>query len=129
MKALMLALLLAFACPANAHEIKVGDLRYCTSHGRWGWKGQVSAKGSVKIRNDGKTSDQLLSINAEFAEKTVIDAPVPVPIPANGQAISIPIIYEVIKRKLSEDEAYAGEFVFENAGTVQMDLMVHTHAH
>ena len=129
MKALVLALLLAFACPANAHEIKVGDLVIVHPMVDKAEKGQVSAKGSVKIRNDGKTPDQLLSISAEFAEKTVIDAPVPVPVPANGQTISIPIIYKVIKRKLFEDEAYAGEFVFENAGTVKVDLMVHTHAH
>ena len=44
-------------------------------------KGQISAKGSVQIRNDGKTPEQLLSISAEFAEKTVIDAPVPVSVP------------------------------------------------
>jgi copper(I)-binding protein len=36
--------------------------------------------------------------------------------------------FKNIKRKLSEDEAYAGELMFEKAGTVKVDLMVHTHA-
>jgi copper(I)-binding protein len=129
MKALVLALLLAFSFPANAHEIKVGDLIIVHPMVAEAEKGQASAKGTVKIRNNGKTPDHLLSISAEFAEKAVIDAPVPVPVPANGQAVSIPITYEIIKRKLSEDEAYASEFVFEKAGTMKVDLMVHTHAH
>jgi len=61
MKALVLTLLLAFSFPANAHEIKVGDLIIVHPMVDEAEKGQVSAKGSVRIRNDGKTPDQLLS--------------------------------------------------------------------
>lgn len=97
--------LLALSCPAHAHEIKVGDLIIVHPMVDEAEKGQVSTKGSVKIRNQGKAPDQLLSISSEFAAKAVIDAPVPVPIPANGQTVSVPITYENIQSKLSEDEA------------------------
>ena len=88
--------------------------------------GQASAKGSVKIRNVGKTPDQLLSINAEFANSATIEAQVPVPIPANGQSVSVPFVFENIKQTLYEDAAYAGEMVFEKAGAIRFDLMVHS---
>jgi hypothetical protein len=41
---------------------------------------------------------------------------------------SVLVRFKNIKRKLSEDEAYAGELVLEKAGIVKVDLMVHTHA-
>jgi copper(I)-binding protein len=112
-----------------AHEIKVGDLVIVHPMVGETKKGQVSAEGSVSIRNEGKTQDQLLSVKAEFAETTMVGPPVPVQLPANGKTVSIPLAFKGIQQKLSEDEAYAGEFVFQNAGTVRVDLMVHSHPH
>jgi copper(I)-binding protein len=128
-KLVALTLLLALSSPIHAHEIKVGDLVIVHPMVEKAAKGQVSARGSVKIRNEGKTPDQLLSISAGFADKVTIEAPVPVPVPANGQAVSVPITFENIKQTLFEDAAYAGEMVFEKTGTIQVDLMVHSHAH
>jgi periplasmic copper chaperone A len=124
-----LPLVLCQSVLATAHEIKAGDLVIVHSMVAEAEKGQPSAQGSVKIRNAGKMPDQLLSISAEFAGKAIISAPVPVPVPANGRAVSVPLTFENIKRKLSENEAYDGELVFEKAGTIKIDLMVHTHAH
>jgi hypothetical protein len=56
-------------------------------------KGQVAAKGSVKIRNDGKTPDQRLSITAEWASSSAD--------PPNGQPVSIPI-YEHLTTRPAE---------------------------
>jgi copper(I)-binding protein len=131
MKRLMVTVLLVMYLPlvALAHEIKVGDLVIVHPMVDETKKGQVSADGSVQIRNDGKTADQLLAVKAEFADTVKIGSPVPVQLPASGEVISIPLAFEGIKRQLSEDEAYAGEFVFQNAGTIKVDLMVHSHSH
>jgi hypothetical protein len=49
-------------------------------------------------------------------------APLPVTVPANGRVV-IPILFQNIKRKLSELEAYDGEVKFEKAGAIKIDLM------
>jgi copper(I)-binding protein len=81
----------------------------------------------MEIRNEGNSHDRLLSIKSEFADAVTIEGSAPVTVPAKGRA---PVLmrFKNIKRKLSEDEAYAGELMFEKAGTVKVDLMVHTHA-
>jgi copper(I)-binding protein len=127
MKTLVLTLLLAFSFPANAHEIKLGDLVIVHPMVDEAQKGQDKARGSLEIRNEGKTADQLLSISSEFADKATIEAPVPVTVPANGR-VAVPILFQNIKRKLSE-LAYDGELRFEKAGTIKIDLMVHSHPH
>jgi copper(I)-binding protein len=129
MKLLALTLLFTLSSTIQAHEIKVGDLVIVHPMVDTAEKGQVTARGSVKIRNEGKTPDQLLSISAEFADKATIEAPVPVPLPANGQAVSVSITFENIKQKLFEDAAYAGEMIFEKTGSIHVDVMVHSHAH
>jgi copper(I)-binding protein len=125
---LLLFPLLSFFTPLAAHEIKSGNLTIIHPMVAEAAKGQATAKGSVTIRNDGKSTDQLLSISAEFADKVTIGAPSPVPVPASGETV-IPLTFENIKRKLLEDEAYSGELVFEKAGTVEIDLMIHNHPH
>jgi copper(I)-binding protein len=88
----------------------------------------ISSEGSLKFGNEGEVADQLLSIGSEFAEKATIEPAQLVVVPANGR-VAIPALFQNIKRQLSEDEAYAGELVFQKAGRVQVDLMVHTHPH
>jgi hypothetical protein len=90
-------------------------------------KGQAFAWGSVKIKNEAKSPDELMAISAEFAETALINTPII--IPATGQVISVPITFEKINRQLSEDEAYAGEMVFKRAGKIKIDLFVHHQAH
>jgi hypothetical protein len=51
-----------------------------------------------------------------------------VAVPARGETV-ITITFESIKRKLVEDEAYSGELVFEEAGTIKIDLMIHNQTH
>ena len=127
--AITILLLLCQSLAGIAHEIKAGDLVIVHPMVDVSESGQASAKGSVKIRNEGKTPDQLFSISAEFADKATIEAPVPVPIPANGQAVPVAIVFKNIKQKLYEDAAYPGEMVFEKAGTIKVNLMVHSEAH
>jgi len=91
-------------------------------------KGQAESRGSKEIRNEGSAPDHLLSIRSEFADEVTIDGSPPVAVPAKGRA-SVLLQFKNIKRKLSEDEAYAGELVFEKAGTIKVDLMVHAHSH
>jgi hypothetical protein len=59
----------------------------------------------------------------------IVESRVPVVIPAKGQA-SVSLQFKNIKRKLSMDEAYAGELVFKHAGAITIDLMIHQpHSH
>jgi copper(I)-binding protein len=129
MKRVLLWLLFVSLSPAAyAHEIKFGDLVIVHPMVDEAKKGQPIARGSFEIRNEGSTLDQLLSISSEFADRTTIEGSVPVAVPANSR---VPILmkFENIKRKLSEYEAYNGELVFEKAGAVKVDLIVHTHSH
>jgi copper(I)-binding protein len=112
---------------AHAHEIKFGDLTIVHPMADEAKRGQGSAKGTVKIRNEGTSPDELNSIRAGFAEEVKILAPVPVSIPPNGQAVFVPVAFMNIKQELYEDAAYAGQLVFEKAGTIQVDFMVHSH--
>jgi copper(I)-binding protein len=131
MKPVLLGLLLSLSCAglSYAHEIKFGNLVIVRPMVAEAKKGQASAQGLVKIRNEGNAADQLLAITAEFADKVTIGKPVPVLVPAGGQPVSVPLTFEKIKRKLSEHEAYDGELVFGEAGTIQVDLMVQTYVH
>jgi periplasmic copper chaperone A len=128
MKALVLTLLLAFAYPANAHEIKVGDLVIVHPTVDEAEKGQATAQGSMEIRNEGVEDDRLLSLSAEFASNATFESSVDITIPPKGRVL-VPVVYRNIKRKLSEDEAYAGELVFKRAGSFKIDILVHRHAH
>jgi copper(I)-binding protein len=129
MKRLAFFLLLTLLPAAtHAHEIKVGSLVIVHPMVNEAEKGQALSSGSMEIRNEGDTPDQLLSIKSEFADEVTIERPVPVTVPAKGRA-AVLLQFKNIKRKLSEDEAYAGELVFEKAGTIKVDLMVHAHSH
>jgi copper(I)-binding protein len=129
MKRLLITLLVAWFLPvaATAHEIRVGTLVIVNPMVDEAAKGQAYAQGSVKIKNEGKSPDQLMAMSAEFAETALINTPVLVP--ATGQAITVPITFEKIKRQLSEAEAYAGELVFKRAGKIKIDLFVHHQAY
>jgi periplasmic copper chaperone A len=128
LKVVLLALMVALApSPASTHEITSGDLVIVHPMVDEAEKGQAESRGSMEIRNEGNSPDRLLSIKSEFADAVTIEGSAPVTVPAKGRA---PVLmrFKNIKRKLSEDEAYAGELMFEKAGTVKVDLMVHTHA-
>ena len=128
LKVVLLALMVALApSPANTHEITSGRLVIVHPMVDEAEKGQAESRGSMEIRNEGNSHDRLLSIKSEFADAVTIEGSAPVTVPAKGRA---PVLmrFKNIKRKLSEDEAYAGELMFEKAGTVKVDLMVHTHA-
>lgn len=128
-KPLLYAIILVLAAAAaQAHEIKIGNLVIVHPMVDEAKKGQASALGSVEIRNEGNATDSLLSISSEFADSVTLEAPLPVLVPANGR-VAIPLVFHNIKRKLSADEAYAGELVLEKAGAIRIDLMVHTQAH
>jgi copper(I)-binding protein len=128
LKVLLLALMVALGpLPATAHEITSGDLVIVHPMVDEAEKGQAESRGSMEIRNEGNSAEQLLSIKSEFADAVAIEGSTPVAVPAKGRA-SVLLRFKNIKRKLSEDEAYAGELMFEKAGTVKVDLMVHTHA-
>jgi copper(I)-binding protein len=122
-------LVVLFPATLYAHEIKIGDLVIVHPMVDEAALGDASAKGSLKIRNQGKTPDQLLSINASFADRAKTDPTVPVSIPADSRSVSVLISFENIKTGLSEDEVYSGEMVFEKAGRVPIDFIVHKHAH
>jgi copper(I)-binding protein len=127
MKYLFAALMLIFAAvPAYAHEIKAGTLEIVHPTVDEVEKGQATAKGSMEIRNRGETADKLLSITAEFAERVRIETSDPT-IPAGGRLL-VPVIFENIKRQLSDLEVYDGELVFEKAGEIKIEFMVHPHA-
>jgi hypothetical protein len=110
---------------ATAYEITVGTLVIVHPMVDEAAKGHM-LKAQSKL-NEGKSPDQLMGMSAEFAETALINTPVLVP--ATGQAVSIPITFETIKRQLSEGEAYAGELVFRKAGMIKIDLFVHRQAH
>jgi periplasmic copper chaperone A len=129
MKSLVLTLLLVLLPVATqAHEIKIGDLVIVHPMVDEAKKGQAEARGSIEIRNEGTTPDQVLSISSEFADKVTIEVHVPVTIPANGRVV-IPILFLNIKSGLSEPEAYDGELALKKAGTIKIDLLVHSHPH
>lgn len=113
----------------HAHEIKVGDLVIVHPMADAAEKGQASVKGSVQIRNEGSTTDRLLAIRAAFAETAALAAAVPVAIPATGRAVSVAIVFTNLRQGLYEDAAYAGQLVFDRAGTVEVDFMVHSGSH
>jgi copper(I)-binding protein len=115
----------AFSTAGFAHEVKFGQLVIVHPMVDEAAKGQAVGNGSVAIRNDSAAADRLLSVTCECAETVTIEAGAPVAIPAGGTA-SVRLRFENIKRKLSQDEAYAGEMVFEKAGAVKLDLMVHS---
>src|SRR5687767_6298204 len=106
-----------FLSPAQAHEIKAGDLVIVHPMVDKATKGQEQSGGSVEIRNQGNGLDRLLSIRSEFAEQAEIDGPVPVIIPAKRHA-AVLLLFKKIKTKLSEYEVYAGELTFEKAEKV-----------
>src|SRR5688572_21332190 len=128
MKALVLTALFAFACPAQAHEIKVGDLVIVHPTVNEAEKGQATAQGSLEIRNEGLEAERLLSIEAEFAGNATLESLVDVTIPSQGRVL-VPVVYRKIKTKLLEDEAYAGELVFRQAGSCKIEILVHKHAY
>jgi periplasmic copper chaperone A len=129
MKILSLLLLIFVMAPvAQAHEIKAGPLVIIHPTVDEAEKGQALARGSMEIRNEGKISDELLSIKAEFADEVTIETPGKVSVPANGRVL-VPIAFHGISRKLSEDEAYSGDLAFAKAGVVKIDFLVHPHAH
>jgi periplasmic copper chaperone A len=111
---------------ALAHEVKIGSLVIVHPMVDEAEKGQAVAHGSMEIRNEGDVADQLLTISSEFADEVTIEGPTPVVVPAKGRA---PVLmqFKKIKRKLSEYEVYDGVLMFEKAGKVDVDLMVHTH--
>jgi periplasmic copper chaperone A len=112
---------------AHAHEIKVGNLVIVHPTVDEAQKGQATAQGSMEIRNQGKTPDKLLSISAEFAETARIESTETAVPP--GERILVPVVFENIKRQLSEPEVYDAKLIFEKAGTIEIEIMVHPHGH
>jgi periplasmic copper chaperone A len=128
MKRLLLSMfLILLSAAAHAHEIQVGNLVIVHPTVDEAQKGQAVAQGSMEIRNQGKTPDRLLSISAEFAETARIES-TETAVPPGGR-ILVPVVFEKIKRQLSELEVYDGELIFEKAGTIKIEIMVHPHAH
>ena len=125
---LLLISLILLPNSVHSHEIKSGSLIIVHPHVDEAEKGQAAARGSMEIRNEGTTTDQLLSITAEFASEATIEVPGAMII-APHERVLVPIAFHGIKRKLSEDEAYDGELVFAKAGAVKIDFMVHPHDH
>jgi copper(I)-binding protein len=124
---LWLVFLVLLSIPALAHEIKVGDLIIVHPTVDEADKGQAIAQGSMEIRNQGKMRDKLLSITVEFAETARIET-TETAVPSGGR-ILVPIAFGKIKRRLSDLEVYDGELLFEKAGKVAVEFMVHPHAH
>jgi copper(I)-binding protein len=128
MRHLYLALVLVLlSAAAHAHEIKFGTLEIVHPTVDDAEKGQAFVQGSMEIRNHGDRADKLLSIRAEFAERVRFEITDSVVTP--GGRILVPIVFENIRRQLSNLEVYDGELVFEKAGKVKIEFMVHPHAH
>src|SRR5687768_9273505 len=72
--------------PAQAHELRAGNLVIVHPRVDEANDGQAFSRGSMVLRNESNTPDQLLSISSEFAEQTEIAGAVSVPIPAKGRA-------------------------------------------
>jgi copper(I)-binding protein len=128
MKLLIIAFWLLCSTVAAAHEIRTGELVIVHPMVEPAGLGQPRAEGKLRIMNEGSTSDRLLSISTEFAEKSTSSSTEPVDIPAGGQ-VTVQVVFEIIKNKLSEDEVYTGELDFEKAGAIKVELMVHTRSH
>ena len=114
--------------PVQAHEIRAGNLVIVHPMVDEAAEGQAISRGSMEIRNEGNTADQLLFISSEFAEQSQIGGSSPVTIPAKGRA-AVAVLFRKVKAKLSEDEAYVGELTLEKAGKIKIDFLVHTHKH
>jgi copper(I)-binding protein len=123
-----IVLMVTLSTTSLAHEVKVGQLVIVHPMVGEAEKGQALAEGSVEIRNDSEADDRLLSVTCECADTVTIENGRPMTIPGKGRA-SVVLRFGNVKRKLSENEAYSGEMVFEKAGTVKMDLMVHSGHH
>ena len=123
-----IVLMVPLSTAALAHEVKVGHLVIVHPKIGEAEKGQAFAEGSVEIRNESEADDRLLSVTCECADIVTIENGRPITIPAKGKT-SVVLRFGNVKRKLSEEEAYSGEMVFEKAGTVKLDLMVHSGHH
>jgi hypothetical protein len=118
----MAAAYMSVSGPAQAHDIRSGDLVIVHPTVSEAVKNQASAQGSMEICNDGDSPDQLLTVNSEFAAQVKI-FPTIVTIPARGRA-KVAVLFQHIKNRLSEDEVYSGDLTFNNAA---LDV-IHLHA-
>jgi copper(I)-binding protein len=110
----------------NAEEIEAQNLVILHPMVDEAEKGQISAQGSIEIRNYSAAADKLFLIVAEFAERAE---------PASSQITIlprtrtvIPIVFRMLYRKLSASETYYGLLFFERAGKIKIEFTVHSNS-
>lgn len=139
--ALALALGLAFAGSAVAHEFTLGTLEIDHPWSRATLPGAKVAAGYLTVKNKGAEADRLVAVTGEIAGKTEIHEmavtdgvmtmrPLAdgVEIPAGGEVKLEPgsfhIMFMDLKEPAVEGQQFKGTLTFEKAGTVEVEFAV-----
>jgi Uncharacterized protein conserved in bacteria len=139
--ALVAAATLAFALPAQAHDITVGPLQLNGPFTRATLPNAPVAGGFFTIVNTGTEDDRLVSAASDIARETQIHEMAlegdvmrmrqladGIPIPAGQTVVLAPggyhIMFMGLNRALSEGETVPVTLKFEKAGEVLLDLHV-----
>lgn len=138
---LVLALLAVFlSVPVLAHEYRLGTLHIDHPHARETIGQMRMSAGYLVISNEGETADRLIAVESDqarvielhthdmkdgVARMYKVDA---IEVPAGGTATLAPggnhlMIFDVT-RALKEGETLPVTLIFENAGSVDVDLNI-----
>ena len=133
---------LSFTRPADAHEIKIGNLEIIHPWSREAPEGAQAASGYLEIHNKGALADRLLSVTAEIAGKAEIHT---MSVDANGimkmrmlaDGVEIPaggmirlkpgadhIMFLQLTSRPMADTYFKGDLVFEKAGKIAVEFAV-----
>ncbi|MBX3580462.1 MAG: copper chaperone PCu(A)C [Rhizobiaceae bacterium] len=139
--ALAMALGLAFAGGAVAHEFTLGTLEIDHPWSRATLPGAKVAAGYLTVKNNGAEADRLVAVTGAIAEKTEIHEmavndgvmtmrPLAggLEIPAGGEVKLVPgsfhIMFMGLKEPAVEGQKFKGTLTFEKAGTVEVEFAV-----
>lgn len=137
----IITLLMAFAGPAAAHEITVGDLQIIHANIPEPAVAAKTAAGYMVIANDGAEPDALIGIETPVAQKAMLHESATdaqgvtrmthvdrLPIPAGDAAVLEPggfhIMLMGLTGPLAEGQMVPATLVFEKAGRVQIEFMI-----
>lgn len=141
-KTLLAAALLAAATFAQAHDYKVADIRIGHPYARATAPGQPAGGGYLKLENQGRTADRLLSASADVSASVElhmmkmegdvmrmrqVDA---IDVPA-GQTVELKpggwhVMFIGLKAPLKAGDRFPMTLKFDKAGEVKVDVVVQT---
>jgi copper(I)-binding protein len=140
MKSVLAAALLAFAAPAFADPVKLGDLSIDNAWARATPKGSPVGAGYVTIRNDGATADRLTGVAVDFAAAQVHEMKMAngvmemrevaggLELPAHATVTLSPggghVMFVGLKHPLAQGETIEATLTFARAGQINIAMPV-----